>query len=138
MKNPDLLGSPWWGERLAERGYRELPLVAEYRMARMGRGYFQLIFWDSLPPWTEPLVLCDLGLVGQDDLPHFYMCPPSLPKFTLLPRPRGQASFLGSMRQSSVASSAAEPLALIRWRSSGSRKKVVQAVIDGRGWPNPV
>lgn len=87
MKDPDLLGSPWWGERLAERGYRELPSAAEYRMARMGRGCFQLIFWDALPPRTELLVLCNLGLVGLDDLSHFYMRPPSPPQFILLPRP---------------------------------------------------
>lgn len=69
----------------------------------MGRGCFQLIFWDALPPRTELLVLCDLGLVGLDDLSHFYMRPPSPPQFVLLPRPGGQASFLGSLLQPPAA-----------------------------------
>lgn len=47
MKDPDSLGSPYWGERLAERGCRELPLAVENRM---GRGCFQLSFWDAVLP----------------------------------------------------------------------------------------
>lgn len=54
MKDPDSLGSPRWGEGLAESEYRELPLAAENRMARMKRGCFQLSCWDIVPPWTQP------------------------------------------------------------------------------------
>ena len=50
MKDPDSLGSPRWGERLAERGCRELSLVVEYRMARMGWRCCLFSFWDTVPP----------------------------------------------------------------------------------------
>lgn len=69
MKDPDLLGRPR-GEKDLLRGYRELPLATADRMATE---HIQLVFWDALPPCTEPLVLCDMGLVGLDDLPHFYL-----------------------------------------------------------------
>lgn len=50
MKDPDSLGSPRWGERLAERGCRELSLVVESSMARMGWRYCLFSFWDTVPP----------------------------------------------------------------------------------------
>lgn len=50
-------------------------LTIEHRIARMGTGCFRLSFWDTAT-LDRTISLVWLGLVGLDDLPHFYINAP--------------------------------------------------------------